>query len=344
MATTFPIPARTSVPPRSLRAILRRDRVASAIIREWRTLTDGARTLVACSGGADSTALALVLGAEAPDLIALAYIQHDIRPEASTEAEINHVRECARRLGVECVVRSVPTPAGNTEGGARRARYDALRSLADDRACPYVATAHHADDQLETLLLAIGRGAGLRGMSGIRRQRPLGESAIQLIRPMLHTSHREAERLCQLADSNWCEDATNKDRSIRRNAVRASIAPELTRIMPHMPQKAADAATLLHDAAEVIDDAARAIFGDQFGWPRATLQSARRIVVGAGLRMAYARLTHCDGLDQLSKRKVDAALDAIFDSDTHTRCFRWPSGVNVMVSAGLVHMQRGNEA
>lgn len=236
------------------------------------------------------------------------------------------------------------TPAGNTEGGARSARYDALRALADEGTCPFVATAHHADDQLETLLLAIGRGAGLRGMSGIRRIRPLGASETQLIRPMLHTSHREAERLCQLAGLTWCADATNQDCSIRRNAIRASVAPHLTRIIPHMPEKAADAATLLHDAADVIDDAADAIFGDELGWPRATLRSTRRIVVGAGLRKAFARLTNRNGLDQLSRRKLDGVLDAIFDNDTHTRRFEWPSNVCVIVSAGLVRIQKEVES
>ncbi len=322
---------------------IRADGAAKAVVSAWRSLSGAGRTLVACSGGADSAALALALASKASSQIVLGHVVHDMRPAADSHADRDAVKTLADGLQLPCVIRDVVIPSGNTESGARSVRYAALEAMAMECKCAFVATGHHADDQLESILLALGRGAGLKGLRGAASLRLLGNGGVRLIRPMLAVSHADARRICRVAGIVPSEDATNFDDSRRRAAVRLHVLPELRRIVPNVSRKSADAASIIADAARVVEDRARLVFGDEFAWPRRNLTCERRIVIGEGLRAAFRRLAGDAGADRLPRREIEKAIDAVCDHHQHVREFHWPEEVSVVVGAGLVTMLKESE-
>jgi len=308
---------------------------ARRIAHRWRLLTrGGARTVVGCSGGADSSALAFALAAFTDDLV-LAHIVHDLRPEAESLADRGRARALSERLGLPFVERSVRVRAtpGNAEANARKARYSALAEMACAAGAPFVATGHQADDQLETMLMALVRGAGPRGLRGIAPRRRLGQG-VALVRPMLRVSRGEAEAICSAAEFEWALDRTNLETDRLRAALRAGPLREIVRLRPGAALAANRAAELQRDAARLIHDAAREAFGEGAEWPRATLRWQRAIVLGAGLRRAAGRV----GADRLSRAVVDPVVRAIRDDSTEPRRFDWPGGVRVEVTARTVRV------
>jgi len=226
---------------------------------------------------------------------------------------------------------------GNDEGVARGSRYAALARLARDAGAPFVASGHHADDQLESMLMAIARGAGLDGLAGVAASREI-EPGVTLVRPMLWVCKEDTKAICRSAGVEWAHDTTNDDTDRLRSAVRAGPARKLTRLRPEAPASAVRAGDLLRDAALLVQDRVEEIFGEDLGWERATLRGVRAIVLGAGLRDAALRLTGGVGADQFSRRVLDPVTRAIRDESTEPRDFHWPLGIRVHVTAHLVSM------
>lgn len=201
-------------------------------------MTPGDRVAVAVSGGADSVALAWLLhdlaaageldGAAVAGLI---HVNHGLRG-AESERDEAFVRALGARLGWPVDVVRVEVAAlarvarRSVESVAREARDQAFAAAAARLGATVVATAHTADDQAETVLLRLLRGAGARGAGGIRPRRGL------LIRPLLDT-RRAALRAELLSRGEvWCEDSSNADRAIPRNAVRHDLLPVIDRLAP----------------------------------------------------------------------------------------------------------------
>ncbi len=332
----------------------RRDPPVATIARAWRRLTlrtpgqpaprrargGGAPTLIACSGGADSTALALALRATT-DRLALAHIVHDLRPRADAEADRDAVRALAQRLGLPFFEGRVVTRAsgGNLEAVARRQRYARLAELAAANGYPFVATAHHADDQLESIVMALIRGAGPAGLRGVADHRALPRG-ITLIRPMLSITRADAQRLCMLAGEVWRTDATNDDTTRLRAALRHGPLADIVRLRPQAPGRAARAARLMADAATMIRARARAVFGEALSWDRAALAAEPESVVGEGLRLAAERLIADRRRDRLTARRLDPVVAAIRDDSTEPRRFDWPGGLRILVGARRVELIR----
>jgi tRNA(Ile)-lysidine synthase len=315
-----------------------RDPAAREIARRWRTLTGGETTLLACSGGADSAALVLALAAAEPSRLVVGHVVHDLRPLESAHADRDFVRDLADSLGLPFDERAVAVPSrGNAEAGARRLRYAALIDMARAHSIGFVATAHHAEDQLETMLLALLRGAGPKGLSGMRPRRRLADG-VALIRPMLGVSRADAERLCALAGVEWRTDETNADLSRARAAIRHRVHPALEDIRPGAAGRAAHTAELLHGAAQVITDRVEAVFGDAREWPREALRTERAIVVGEGLRRAFERASGGAKKDRLPRRVVEQAAVFIRSNSGETKSFHWPCGVRVEVDARTVRV------
>jgi tRNA(Ile)-lysidine synthase len=177
------------------------------------------------------------------------HVDHGLRPESATEANI--VRSAAEAMSAQFQAVTVEVGQGpNLEARARQARYQALP---DD-----VLTGHTADDQAETVLLNILRGAGLDGMAGIR---PTGGPSQHVGHPLLAIRRTETEAVCQLLGWQPVNDPSNNDHSLLRNRIRQQILPllneaahrDLTPILSRQAALMADDSALLDELAAEID-------------------------------------------------------------------------------------------
>ncbi len=318
------------------------------MVARWRALGreavggDPARvghTVVACSGGADSTALLLALRS-ATDRLVVGHVLHGMRRLDEEEADRDAARALADRLGLAFAETRVRAGEGqNVEASLRRARYGALRAMAAEAGGRLVVTGHHADDQWESMVLAMVRGAGLRGLAGVAARRGLG-GGVWLIRPMLGVSRAEAREVCSREGVVWREDATNADVARARARVRHGPLRDLAALRPGAPKRAARAAAMLRDAAGLIEERAICVFGEALEWDRDALRGERAVVVGAGLRRAAIGLARGRGADRLGERIVGPAVRAVRDHRAEPRRFEWGVGVEVRVGARRVEMSR----
>lgn len=325
---------------RTLKARLRKDPAVARIIRDWRLLTGGAAvrdkdrpTLIACSGGCDSSALALALAAASSNHV-LAHIVHDMRPRRAALADRNAAKRLAERLGLafEAAEISPKALAGNAEANARTLRYAALASIARERRCTVIATAHHADDRAETILMRILRGASIGSLASLSRRRWVrGEDGepVLLIRPMLAVRRADAERICGIARWTWREDATNTDATRLRAAVRTRVLPLIESMSPGATGRLAALAFEGEQLSRIADRLAdRALAGAQrsqsaFRWARRELKPLPLPVLMLTLRRAALSLSDQRGADALTRRSLLAAARAIRDEATHPRTFTW---------------------
>ncbi|GMU01654.1 tRNA lysidine(34) synthetase TilS [Corallococcus caeni] len=181
--------------------------------------------LLAVSGGADSTAL-LVGTARVRDALALrvevATVDHGLRPEAAEE--VTSVVGLAARLGLTCHVRRLAlSPGAGVEARAREARYATLEVLRQERGLDAVATGHTLDDQAETLLMRLSRGAALRGARGIHARAPT------LVRPLLTCSREDVLAFLATEEVGFVRDPMNADPSFLRTRMRLDVLPALNR-------------------------------------------------------------------------------------------------------------------
>jgi len=209
--------------------------------------------LVACSGGVDSCALlhalAQIPAARARGLRAL-HVDHGLHPDSAAWAA--HCRTFAASLGIAAEIRRVAVaPAGTgREDAARRARYAAYAEVLSDGAT--LALAHHADDQAETILLKLLRGAGPEGLGGMRRLRAFAGG--WLWRPLLEVRRPELEEYARACGFGWIDDPSNADVSLARNFLRREILPRLRQRWPDAVQALAHSATWARAAADYIGD------------------------------------------------------------------------------------------
>ena len=190
--------------------------------RDLRTLAGPAPEAfgVAVSGGPDSLALLLLAEGAFPGQVEAATVDHRLRPEAAAEAAFVHDL-CARR-GIAHATLTGPAIQGNLQAGARALRYQLLAGWARERGLAFLLTAHHQDDQAETLLMRLQRGAGLAGLVGIRPR--AGIEGIEVLRPLL--GWRRAELAWIVADAGLTavEDPSNRDDRFDRARLRKHLA------------------------------------------------------------------------------------------------------------------------
>jgi tRNA(Ile)-lysidine synthase len=166
----------------------------------------------------------------------------------------DHCRSVCKALGVPLEVVNVQVPAGaSVERAAREARYAAFVALLHSN--EVLLTGQHRDDQAETLLFRLLRGAGVRGLSAMPRQRPLGQG--YLLRPLLDVSRAELEAYATQQGLNWIEDPSNDDHRYARNFLRQRIFPVLTEQWPQASTTFARSAAHLSEAQGLLDDLAR---------------------------------------------------------------------------------------
>lgn len=188
-------------------------------------IPDGAKVVAGVSGGADSVALLRALH-QLGISCTVAHLNHQLRGDAS-DADERFVRELAGELGLPIVVGATDvkhlaeSSHLSVEMAARRARHDFFAEFRDS----VVALAHHADDQVETFILKLARGAGTEGLGGMPFSQKIGQ--IRLIRPMLNIPRTEILGWLQENGFGWREDASNADETFLRNKVRHTILPLL---------------------------------------------------------------------------------------------------------------------
>jgi tRNA(Ile)-lysidine synthase len=190
----------------------------------------GERIVVACSGGADSVALVAGLAAARTPMeleLTLAYVNHGTRASAWQDECV--VLRAGAALGIPVRIAAIDG-AGRDEQSLREARYDALVAIARETNATAIATAHHQEDQSETVLLALLRGTGTEGLAGMRGRREI-VTGVDLVRPLLRISSEQLRYYCHVHALPYAVDPTNTDLEIRRNAVRRALE-ELRPLFP----------------------------------------------------------------------------------------------------------------
>jgi tRNA(Ile)-lysidine synthase len=177
---------------------------------------------LAVSGGPDSLALLLLASEALPGQIAVASIDHGLRPEAAGEVAL--VGRIAGERGIPFAALKVSLAPGNLQAEARAARYAALACWADETGLGAIATAHHADDQAETLLMRLNRGSGLAGLAGVRPRGRIEGSETLLLRPLLGWRKAELVAVVTEAGITPAEDPSNTNPAFDRARLRAALA------------------------------------------------------------------------------------------------------------------------
>ena len=189
----------------------------------------GKRVLVAASGGADSTALALALKNLGCKIV-LAHVHHGLRGKAA-DADARFVAVLAKKLGAPFFLGKFAVPAEAKKTGeslemaARRVRRDFLAATAKHEQIQYVATGHTADDQAETVLMRIARGTSITGLAGIPYVSKQGDATF--VRPLRDATRAQIVAFLKARQQRWREDASNAEDFALRNRVRHEILPLL---------------------------------------------------------------------------------------------------------------------
>ena len=223
----------------------------------------GARVLCAVSGGADSMCLlALLLQTGAYELAA-AHFEHGIRGEESLR-DCAFVESYCRDRGVPCFVGRADVPALAAKSGlgleeaARKLRYAFLERTAEEEGYDFIATAHSADDNAETVLFHLARGTGPAGLCGIPARRG------KIIRPLLALTRAEIEEALAASGTPHVEDSTNQDESYSRNRIRRAVMPVLKELNPAFPEAVARMSRLLRRDEECLDALAEDFIAGRF--------------------------------------------------------------------------------
>lgn len=221
-----------------------------------RSLAPGANLLLGLSGGVDSVVLLHILRALAPKLrfsVRALHVNHGLSSNAAAWGAFCE-RLCAT-LAVPFAMESVdivPYRALGVEGAARQARHEALARHAGEFT-DFIVLAQHRDDQAETLLLQLARGAGARGLAGMPVNREIRGSAARLLRPMLGATRRQIMDWARQKNLEWVEDESNDDLSLKRNFIRGEVLPLLERGFPGASAAIARSAGLLGGASILLD-------------------------------------------------------------------------------------------
>ena len=215
---------------------------------------------IAFSGGADSTALLLASAEKWPGQVVALHINHGLQAAAGDFQEHCEVLCAARSIPLRVTRVKADADAGQSpEDAARIARYKGLLALGLENsaqpAIKSIATAQHADDQVETLLLALGRGAGLAGLSGMA---PVWQrDGVAFHRPLLQVSASDIRQWLAARGQGFNEDPTNADERFTRNRIRARLLPALAEVFPQFRATFARSSAHAAQAQALIDEFAQ---------------------------------------------------------------------------------------
>jgi len=276
----------------------------------------GAHLVVGLSGGVDSVTLLALLADLAPVMrfsLRALHIHHGISPNASSWAQF--CQDLCRRLNLPLKVERVRVDDFHSlgvEGAARHARYAVYaREQAD-----FIVLAHHRDDQAETLLLQLLRGAGPLGMAGMPQLRPLAGSRARILRPLLGFARADIGAWALERGLEWIDDESNEDTARQRNFVRHRVLPLIEERFPAARATVARAAAHVAEAGALLAELARLDL--------ATLDAVQGVAVAELRRLGAARAKNAlrsllqsrampvptaAQLDELFRQLIDARED-----------------------------------
>lgn len=287
---------------------------------------------VGFSGGADSTALLHAMSnhvtATGQSLRAL-HVNHGIHPDADSWQE--HCRAVCAEWGVEFHARRIEIDRGSGKGleaEARHRRYAVVEDILDTG--DVFLTAHHLDDQAETLLLNLVRGSGVDGLAAMPESRPLGKGF--LARPLLAFEMQSLRDYLQAHGLKWIEDPGNLDPAYDRNYVRAELLPLMDSRWPGLARRLARSAVLCREASDVLARHAEEILGSTLVHPMVLNMRVLRdrkedfgLVLRQWLRNSGASPLPFNRLDELRRQIHSASPDSMARIDWNgwaIRCFR----------------------
>jgi tRNA(Ile)-lysidine synthase len=324
------------------------DKVKQSIRRE-RLFEKGERIVIGFSGGGDSTALLEVLSLLKEDYgltLVPAHLHHGFRGEEADE-DLRFCREAAERHGLELAWERVDGPALAREQGlsaqeaAREARYDFLIRTAVACGASRIALGHHADDQAETLLMRLLRGAGTRGLTGMPPQRKPG-----IIRPLLKLRRSEILDFLRGRGVAFRQDSSNEKDIYLRNRIRRELMPLLVeQYSANLTETLCRTAEILREDEACLDAAARAHFRPEtiaggIALDAATVSGLPPALGRRVLRLAIEAAG--SGLAGITFRHVDAVMDLLHAEGSAAR-IHLPRGLTVGKVYGRLEFKRGKD-
>lgn len=280
------------------------------------------RLLIGLSGGADSVALFHMLLARdhgAGRLWAV-HVNHGLRGEQSDEDE-RFVRSLCQEYKVPLKVYRACPPDNPGEEWAREARYAYFRQAMEETGAEALALAHHRDDQAETLLIHLLRGAGLTGLAGMP---PEGTAmGIRVVRPLLAVPRRELRLALEEAGYPWREDDSNQDERYLRNAVRHELLPLMERLSGGCTSRIAAAASLLRADEAVLSGEAEAFLNGCGGSSYLPLKELIRLPQGMSrrvLRLWWERYAGASMEERTLSLSQTESLEALMTAPAGSRC------------------------
>ena len=291
---------------------------------------------VAFSGGADSTALlAAVMALREPHLrVRAVHVDHQLHPHSKRWSA--HCRRVAARLGVALTVRRVQVAreaGASPEAAARAARYAALGAdLAPEE---ILLTAHHQDDQLETVLLQLLRGAGVAGLSAMPAIAPF--AAGQLARPLLGVARHELRAWVEHAGLPWVEDPSNACEDFDRNYLRARVLPLVAQRWPAAAATIARGARHAAEAQRLLDELAREDCGRAAAGAALSVPVLRRLAPERRKNALRWFITRA-GVRAPPARRLEEIAGAMLDAAPDTHPFVAWDRVRIQRSAGLLRL------
>jgi tRNA(Ile)-lysidine synthase len=309
-------------------------------IRRQDLLHAGDRVGVAVSGGADSVALLRTMLELRPELgvvLSVVHFNHKLRG-VEAEADQQFVTQLAHRHKLELHLGSGDVAALarshhlSTEAAARQLRYRYFRQLFEEQGLNRIATGHTLDDQAETVLLRVVRGAGTRGLAGIYPQLQVQGSQFSVVRPLLQTRRRLLETYLAKIGQAWREDSSNRDLRHARNRVRHGIVPRLERTLnPSVRETLAETADIARSEEEYWQKEVDRVLPEIWQAERRTLEPIGLGALPLALRRRMVRAA-AESLDlRLEFRHVEEVLDL---SRTGARSAMLPQGWVLSLTKG----------
>jgi len=275
------------------------------------------RVLIGLSGGADSVALLLLL-LDSGVHVSAVHVNHGLRGDASDGDEA-FVRRLCEENNVPLRTYQAMPPENPSEGWAREVRYGFFRDAMQASGAEALVLAHHRDDQAETLLLHLLRGAGLTGLTGMTADTTVEE--MRILRPLLAYSRAELRAYLKERNQSWREDGSNADARYLRNALRLEVLPKMEQLIPGAAERIAATASLLSEDEAVLQSLTQAFLAAHSGnaLPLDALQAQMKGMQRRILRSWWASEGAPQAERSLSAAQTEALL-SMMEAPVGSRC------------------------